>query len=175
MTIASAELSIGFKASQSGGNNSFGSTYWNGVMSLIQGFTAGTTANKFDQLYMAERTVNASTNDDLDLSGVLTDIFGAAIAAAELVGIILINAPKAGSPANVSNLTLGAGSNPVVGFLGGPTPTVGPIKPGGCFVLMNPDATGLATITAGTGDILRIANGSGGAATYQIALLMRSS
>jgi hypothetical protein len=175
MTISSAQLSIGFKASQSGGNNAFGSTYWNGEMSVIQGFVDGTVANKFDRLYMSERTVNASTNDDLDLSGVLTDIFGATIAAAELVGILLINAPKAGSPANVSNLTLGGGSNPVVGFLGGATPTVGPIKPGGCFVLMNPDATGLATITAGTGDILRIANGSGGAATYQIALLMRSS
>lgn len=174
MTIASAELSIGFKASQSGGTNSFGATYWNGAMSLVQGFVDGTTANKFDRLYMAERTINASSNDDLDLSGVLTDIFGATITAAELVGIILINAPKSGN-ANVSNLTLGAGSNPVVGFLGGTTPTVGPIKPGGCFVLMNPDATGLATITAGTGDILRIANGSGGAAVYQLALLMRSA
>jgi hypothetical protein len=175
MTIASAELAVSFKASQSGGSNSFGSTYWNGVMSLVQPFSGGTTANKFDQLYMAERSVNASSNDDLDLSGVLTDIFGATITSVELVGIVLINAPKAGSPANVSNLTLGGGSNPVVGFLGGTTPTVGPIKPGGCFVLMNPDATGLATITAGTGDILRIANGSGGAATYQIALMLRSA
>jgi len=175
MTISNAELSIGFKASQAGGNNSFGSTYWNGAMSLVQAFSSGTTANKFDQLYMAERTVGASSNDDLDLSGVLTDIFGATITSVELVGIVLINAPKSSSTANASNLTLGGGTNPVTGYLGGTTPTIGPIKPGGCFVLMNPDATGLATITAGTGDILRVANGAGGAATYQIALLMRSA
>jgi hypothetical protein len=175
MTIANAELSIGFKASQSAGANSFGATFWNGAMSLVQGFTDGTVANKFDRLYMTERTIGASSNDDLDLSGVLTDIFGATITAVELVGIVLINKPKSdAASANLSNLTLGGGTNPVVGFLGGTTPTVGPIKPGGCFVLMNPDATGLATITAGTGDILRIANGAGGSNTYQIALLLRS-
>jgi hypothetical protein len=175
MTIKSAELSIGFKASLSSGNNSFGSLFWNGEMSLIQAFSDGTTANKFDKQYMAERTVNASSNDDLDLSGVLTDIFGATITAAELVGIILFNAPKSGN-ANVSNLTIGGGSNPVTpGFMGGTTPTIGPIVPGGSLVLVNPGAAGLGAITAGTGDILRIANGPGGAATYQIALLMRSA
>jgi hypothetical protein len=175
MTISNAELAVSFKAAQSGGSNAFGSLYWNGAMSLVQAFSDGTSANKFDRLYMAERTVGASSNDDIDLAGVLTDIFGATIAAAELVGIVLINDPKSGNN-NASNLTLGGGSNPATsGFLGGTTPTIGPIKPGGCLVLMNPDATGLGTITAGTGDILRIANGAGGGNTYQIALLMRSA
>jgi hypothetical protein len=176
MTINSAEIAVSFKASQSGGSNAFGSNFWNGAMSLVQGFSDGVAANKFDRLYMAERTVATATNDDIDLNGVLTDVFGTTISAVELVGIILINKPKADGAVNTTNLTLGAGTNPATaGFLGGTTPTIGPIKPGGCLVLMNPDATGLGTITAATADILRIANSSGASNTYQIALLLRSA
>ena len=173
MAVA-AQLDINLAVSQSGANAFSSGPYWNAAMTLSQAFTDGVVANTFDRLYMAERTVASATNDDIDLSGVLTDVFGSTITAAELVGIFVINRAKDGT-ANTTNLTIGAGSNPVVGFLGGTTPTVGPLKPGGCFLLMNPDATGLATITAGTGDILRVANGSGATAKFQIALLMRSA
>ena len=175
MTIASAKLSLSFEAAQTSGNNSYGQQFWNGVMSLVQSFSDGTVANKFDRLYMAERTVASAANDDIDLSGVLTDVFGGTISAAEIVGIILINSPKSGV-ANTTSLTLGGGSNVATGgFLGGTNPTVGPIKPGGFFAMMNPDATGMGSVTAGTGDILRVANGSGASATYQIALMLRSA
>ena len=37
------------------------------------------------------------------------------------------------------------------------------------------DAAGLGAVTAGTGDILRIANSSGATAKFQIAILARSA
>ena len=170
----SAQLNIDLHLSQAGANAFSAGPFWNGAMSLSQAFSDGTVANKIDRVYMAERTVLTAANDDIDLAGVLLDVFGAAITAVELVGIFIINRRKDGT-ANTTNLTLGAGTNPVVGYLGGTTPTVGPIRPGGCLLLMNPDASGLATITAATADILRIANSAGASNTYQIALLMRSA
>ena len=61
-----------------------------------------------------------------------------------------------------------------IGFLAA-TDTIGPIKPGGIFMLIAGDLAGIGTVTAGTGDILRIANSSGGTAKYQIAILARSA
>ena len=168
-----AQLDVNLTAAQSGAH-AFGGPYWNAAMSLSQAFSDGTTVNKFDRLYMAQRTVATGANDDIDLTGVLTDVFGATIAAVELVGIMVINKQKDGT-VNTTNLTIGAGSNPFTGFLGGTTPTLGPIRPGGVLLLMSPDAAGLGAITAGTGDILRIANSAGATNVYQIALLMRSA
>lgn len=174
MTLVTTDLSVSLAAYQKSGSNAFGEQHWNGAMALVQAFTSGTTVDKIDQLYMAEHTIASASNLDLDLAGGLTDVFGATITAAELVGICIINKSKAGV-ANTTNLTIGAGSNPVVGYLGGTTPTIGPLRPGAILLLMSPDAAGLCSITASTGDILRIANSSGASATIQVALLLRSS
>jgi hypothetical protein len=104
----------------------------------------------------------------------VSDVFGTTITAAELVGLLVINKQIDGT-ANTTDLTIGAGSNPFLGFLGGTTPTIGPIKPGGVLCIAAPDAAGIGTVTASTADILRIANSSGAAATYQIAILARSA
>lgn len=172
MAINSATLNINFQANQSS-TNAFGGSF-SPIMALSQSFANGTLANQFDQLYCNQRTIASATNDDIDLNGIITDAFGAILTAVELVGVIILNQQVSGA-ANTTNLTIGGGTNPVVGYLGGTTPTVGPIKPGGCFALMNPDSTGIATITASTADILRVANSSGASVTYQIALLMRSA
>ncbi|MFO1126371.1 MAG: hypothetical protein U1E25_14580 [Methylocystis sp.] len=79
---------------------------------------------------MAERTVASATNDDIDLAGVLTDALSVTITAAELIALVIINKQKDGT-ANTTNLTIGNGSDPMIGFLGGTTPTIGPIRPGG--------------------------------------------
>lgn len=134
----------------------------------------GTTVNKADILWADQRTVGSASNDDIDLAGVLTNAFGAVITAAELVALLIINKARNGT-ANTTNLTIGVGSNPFIGFLGGTTPTIGPIRPGGMFMIASPDAAGIGTVVAGTGDILRVANSSGAAATYQIAMLARTA
>ena len=134
----------------------------------------GTGANQADILYANARTVASNSNDDIDLAGVLTDAFGATIAAAEIVSVLIINAPATGT-ANTTDLTIGVGSNPFLGFLGGTSPTIGPIKPGGVFMIGAGNAAGVGTVTAGSADILRIANSTGASATYQIAIVARSA
>lgn len=147
---------------------------WNSTITHQLPFTSGTTANKIDLLYMAERTVASATNDDIDLAGVLTDPLGNTITNAEIVAVVVINQQRNGT-ANTTNLTIGGGSNAFEGFVGATGDTIGPIRPGGMFVLCNPDASGLGTVTASTADILRIANSSGASNTYQIAIFGRSA
>ncbi len=166
------EISASIKAVQAGANDFGGPAFAPTVQQTINTLL-GTGANQADILFVDERTVASASNDDLDLAGVLANAFGATITAAELVAVMVINAPVGGT-ANTTNLTIGGGSNPVVGFLGGTTPTIGPIRPGGVVLLACADAAGLGAVTAGTGDILRIANSSGAAARYQIAIVART-
>lgn len=166
------ETLVRFKATQLGPND-FGGSFSPTMEAMLQ-TSFGTGANQADLLFIDERTVASATNDDLDLAGALTSAFGATIAAVELVAVFVINRPRTAA-ANTTNLTIGGGTNPVVGFLGGTTPTIGPIRPGGFVMIGCGDAAGIGAVTAGTGDILRIANSSGAAATYQIAILARSA
>ncbi|MAQ82248.1 MAG: hypothetical protein CMH12_03335 [Maritimibacter sp.] len=172
MTL-SCDLSVRLKASQRGSSDFGGDRFTPTVAAAIQ-LASGTGAGQADILFVDERTVSASSNDDLDLSGVLADAFGATIAAAEIVAILVINGPISGEP-NLSDLTIGGASNAFEGFLGGTSPTVGPIKPGGVFLLAAGDAAGIGTVGAGSTDELRISAGAGGDATYQIAIIARSA
>lgn len=168
-----ATLVAQIRATQTGAND-FGGPNFTPEVSKIIALANGTSAGQADILWCDQRTVASASNDDLDLSGSLTDAFGATVAAAELVALIVINEPSSGA-ANTTDLTIGVGSNPVTGFLGGTNPTIGPIKPGAFVFLGSSGAAGLGAVTAGTGDILRIANSSGASATYQIAILARSA
>ena len=165
-------VTAGISAVQVGGN-AFDDEFKPDV-SKIQKLVSGTGANAADLIYANERTVATGANDDIDLAGALSDAFGATIAAAEIVSVLVINGPASGT-ANTTDLTIGGGSNPFLGFLGGTTPTIGPIKPGGCFMISAGDAAGVGAVTAATADILRITNSSGASATYQIAIVARSA
>lgn len=157
------------------GTADFGAPSSNPDMTLQYTFADGFGAGQADLIWLDERSVASASNDDIDLSP-FTDALGLSRAPVELVGLIIVNAPKSGA-ANTTNLTVGVGTNPVTpGFLGGTTPTVGPIRPGGIFMLWNSEnAAGMGVITAATADILRIANSSGATAVYQIALVARSA
>jgi hypothetical protein len=131
-------------------------------------FTNGAGANQSDRIWADQRTLNASTNDDLDLAGVLTDVFGASLTFARIKGMIVRS-----NPANTQTFSVGGGTNPFVSWATGTTPAV-VVRPGGLFMLVAPDATGYA-VAAGTADILRIANGAGSPVTYDIVLWGSSS
>lgn len=162
------------RATQTGSNDFGGPSYTPSIEAVYE--TAdGTGAGQADILWADQRTVATGANDDIDLAGVLTAAFGATITAAEIVGLMVINAPRTGA-ANTTNLTIGAGSNPITTFLGGTTPTIGPIRPGGVVMLWNSaNAGGFGAVTATSADILRIANSAGASATYQIAIVARSA
>lgn len=154
------------------GANAYGGPDFNPVIDALYQLTDGTVADKADIVYAAERSFTSSTPDPIDLAGVLTDAFGAAITAAEIVALMIINTTKAGVRNTVA-LSVGAGSNPWFGMFGA-TGDIIKIPPGGMLLLVAPDANGMGTITAATADILNIAPGAA-AGAYQIAILARTA
>jgi len=168
-----AKIKASVEAVQTGSNDYGAPRFTPQLASLIE-LASGTVADAADLIFVDERTVASASNDDIDLAGALTSALGSTITFVEIVALFIINKSKAGV-ANTTNLTIGVGSNPFLGFLGGTTPTIGPIRPGGLLLLACPADVGIGTVTAGTGDILRIANSSGASATYQIAIIGRSA
>lgn len=155
-----------------------GGPYAGYEFSLIEQLLAGTGALQIDQCYIGERTVASATADSLDVAaGGLLDMFGNVLTMAKIKGIILLNRPRdiTVDPLNTTDLTLFGGSNPFVGVLGGTTPTIGPIKPGGVAMLYAGNVAGIGAVTASTADIVRVLNGSGAQAKYQIAILGTSA
>jgi len=163
-----ASISLKVSASESGAP-SVGAALWSGVIENALNFGNGTTANNVNLVYVAERTVTTGANDDIDVAGVLSTALGTSFAAAELVAIVLVNKPETG--ANTTALTIGGSTAGVPGY----TSAVESISPGGMYMVVSPDAAGIATVTGVTGDILRVTNGSGASNTYQIALLGRTA
>lgn len=129
----------------------------------------GNGANQARVIWSDQRTIAASTTEDLDLlGGGLLDPFGVAFAPVKLRGIVIT-----ASTGNTNNIVLGGDANSVP-FLSAAATTV-TIQPGGMFVLMEPGSAGIA-VTAGTGDIVQVANGGAGSTvTYSIILIGTSS
>lgn len=135
--------------------------------------TAGTGASQADVLYYAERTIGASSNEDLDLTGTLVNNLGQTVTQARIKGLVVLAGPSNPSATrNVNNVVLGASAaNQWVTLLNS-TGTV-TLRPDAFFMawLGPSDTTGWA-VTAGTGDQLRVANsGAGTSVTYQIYVL----
>jgi hypothetical protein len=130
----------------------------------------GTAAGTANRLYQGRRTLAASTTEDLDLAAVLTDSYGVAITFARIRALIV----KAAA-ANTNNVIVGAAaSNQFVGPFGAATHTIA-VQPDGLFVVTAPGTTAW-TVTAGTGDLLKVANsGAGTSVTYDIFLIGASA
>ena len=130
------------------------------------GFSTGAGASQMDRLFAAQRTIAASGTDDLDLTGTaLQDILNQNLA---LVRVKLIAVYAAS--ANANNVVIGnAAANQFVGPFGAAAHTIA-LPPGGAFLAVSPTAAGWA-VTAGTGDLFRIANGGAGTSvTYDILI-----
>ena len=133
--------------------------------SYRQAFTSGTGANQANQMFADTRTVSGSSNDDLDLAGVLTDGLGNTITFTSIKAIIINSVTANGDALHITD-------DGVSGFISwlGATGDIVKLRPGGSFMITNPEANGYA-VTAGTADILRIANQDAGAATYDITII----
>lgn len=133
---------------------------------------SGTAAGQADKIFSDTRTIAPSSNDDLDLAGVLTDAFGVAITFVKVKALFVVAAA-----ANANNVVIGGGaSNPVSTFMTGTTPAI-LVRPGATFALIagSADATGYG-VTAATADILRITNsGAGTSVTYDIIVIGTSA
>jgi hypothetical protein len=129
------------------------------------GFAPGTGAGQANKIFSDTRPINASSNDDLDLTA-LTDPLGAALAFAGVKGIYVEAAAS-----NTNDVIIGGHDS--AAFLGPFADATDKIrlKPGEVFFITNRTAAGWA-VANGTGDVLRIANGGAGTpVSYSIVLV----
>ena len=130
----------------------------------------GTGANLADLLFHDTRTIAASGSEDLDLAGGLTNpLTGAAMTFVELRAVIIRAATG-----NTNNVRFSRpASNGVPLFLAAGDGI--DIPPGGQFMWACA-ADGKVTVTAGTGDLLTVANSSSGTTvTYDITIVGTSA
>ena len=137
------------------------------ALSESRKYTSGTAANQADVVYQKEITIASNTTHTIDLSGTLNDPTGANVVMAKLKGLIVINAPATSDTPNTTTIQIGGGSNciPLFADLSDKTKT---LDAGSIFHMENPSANGLCSITAGTADLLAIANSTGASATIQV-------
>jgi hypothetical protein len=131
----------------------------------------GIGAGNADRIWHDQRQIAASGTDDIDLAGVLTDALGAGVTMARVKAIII----KA-ADGNTNNLVVGnATSNGFISWVGASTHTI-TVRPGTTFALIAGSGdTTCYTVTAGTADLFRVANGSGTPVTYDIVIIGCSS
>lgn len=132
---------------------------------LALAFTDGVGANQVDLIFHDQRTLAASASEDIDLNGVLTDIYGQSVNFARIKAVLVLPAV-----ANLNNINISRpASNGVPLFLAASDGIV--VHPGGIFLWAVPSAAGVA-VTAGTGDLLTITNAAGtNSVVYDIVIL----
>lgn len=163
MSFSSASLILNLSAVLS---NTVGS-YSPAILKQLT-LVAGITDGACDLCYAAERTItNSGTPDVMDLigGGLLTPE-GAAFNPVKLSTICIVNS----SAAQV--LAVGAGTAPLVGWLGGTTPTKTVGKSG---ILLDHNPLGSYTVTTTTADKLQVATDGGSNILYLVFLLGRSA
>lgn len=169
MSLTSAEIRVSFAAFSDGPNTVSPQRFDPAVADLLA-FTAGTTANKVDRLYVAPISLAASASIELDLAGGLTDAFGTSVTIAELVAVGVF-----ADDTNTNSIEVGgAASNAVPLFKD--VSDVALVRPAGFLAMAAPGAAGQCSVTAGTGDLLKLANSGGSTAvTGKLYLLGRSA
>ena len=137
----------------------------NGLVRLSDGVGTG----QADKVFADARTLSASATEDLDLAGSLTDPLGVALTFAKVKCVVVI-----ADAANTNNVQIGgASSNTFVGPFADASDIIS-IKPGGVFSSCHGGAGW--TVTAATGDLLKVANsGSGTGVTFKLIILGSSS
>lgn len=135
------------------------------AVSLLSGVAAGMV----DRVFTDQRTLAASTAEDLDLAGVLLDAFGAAITFAKIKAIVI---KAAAGNTNSINVSRPAGATGVPIFLAISDGFV--LPPGFTFAWFGSGAG--VTVTAASGDLLTITNAAGGTSvTYDVIILGTST
>lgn len=145
------------------------------VVSKTNAFADGAGDDQAKELYTAQRTVAVGANDDLDLSGILADIYGNVINYSAVKCLCIFNL---GTPSGDTFVET-AGEKLLVGGIGAAGHAWGapfngnqdvkmPVEAGSMMLLTN-KKSGL-TVSPGAQDILRVANSGTGDITYQIVL-----
>lgn len=135
-------------------------------ISLIQTLTwsDGTGSGNADRVFTDTRTITASSNEDIDLSGALTNAYGTVTFAR--LKLLIITADSA----NTNNVVITRPASNGVPLFAAASDAIS-VRPGGFFAWGCTDATAVV-VTAGTGDLINISNSSSGTSvTYSIVAL----
>lgn len=119
--------------------------------------TDGTGAAQANAIYIDDFSIAASGSLNYDLAGALTDRLGNLLVFTAVKAIYLF-----ADLTNVNNIILGNGTTPFIGPFGAAAHTLA-VGPGAPLVLVDRSAAGWPVV-AGTGDILKLANGGAGTA-----------
>lgn len=131
--------------------------------------TSGTGADQADLIFHDRRTLAASASENLDLAGSLVDALGNTLTFARVKAVII--AAASGNTNDVQ--VIREATNGVPLFLAAGDGIA--VRPGGVLAWIAPDATAVA-VTAGTGDLLEIANsGAGTSVTYDVVIVGSSA
>lgn len=129
----------------------------------------GTGANQADLIFHDTRTLAASGTEDLDLAGVLVSALGSTLTFARVKAVVVSAAAGNTNSVHVTRAAI----NGVPLFLAAGDGVA--VRPGGVFAWVAPDATAVA-VTAGTGDLLTVANSAAGTpVTYNIVIVGASA
>ena len=133
----------------------------------------GTGANQANQVYQDSVSAIADAETSYDLAGSLTDEFGGTITFTIIKGILLKNTSVTASVLQIGGGTGCDGTNAFDTWI---TSTAANgsegvlVRPGGCFFLWAPGATGYA-VTAGSIDILVVKEKSTLAALFELTIV----
>lgn len=131
--------------------------------------SSGTGSSAADLEYMAARTLTTGSSENLDLAGGLTDRFGTTLTFAKIKAIYIENPST-----NSTSISFKPGSSN--GWVGGPIGTAAHTVtiPAGGKMFFSAPVSGW-TVTAGTGDIINIANSAGASNTYILHIIGTSA
>lgn len=151
------------------GSNDLGNPSFPMTFSQVVTMLDGTSAGQADLLFSDQRTVSASSNEDLDLAGGLTGVYGSTLTFAKVKAIAIYAASG-----NTNNVQVGpAATNGFLGPFADASDQID-LAPGAMMLLSAP--TNGWTVTASTGDLLNIANsGAGTGVTYDIVIIGTSA
>jgi len=157
MPLDTPTLNISIVSTLTGTLLQGGTPTWPVYLNWAAPLTTGVGASQADKIYAPATIVLApSAGLDIDLAGVLSDAFGVALTMVKLKGIGIRAAAANTNNVNVSR----PAANGVPWMLAASDAFA--LGPGGIFLLVNPGLAGLATVTPGTGDLLRVDNSAAG-------------
>lgn len=157
-------ITAGIKAALEG-NVDIGTVKHSVDRTFARSFSDGSGAGQATQMWTDTRTIAASSSENIDLAGVIINALGQVATFTSIKAIWIVAAQ-----ANTNNVVIGGAAANAFPLFGDPTDTHS-VKPGGLFLVTDFNANGWL-VTAGTGDILKIANsGAGSSVAYDIIVI----
>ncbi len=144
----------------------FATSVFRDAYRIAQALTFGASPGMVNQMFCDERTITvASLTDDIDLSGVLANVFGETITFREIAGILIYNL------STVIDQVLYVGGKSGNGWtapFGASSISKDTVLPSGIWT--RGSTVDSYPVVAGSSDVLRIQNGGNTSITYDIII-----